>query len=312
MKSEKPKLPERTRVYQNHHLDSTRWDNFKVRDDDILVCTSMKSGTTWMQRIVALLIFQDHQPEQSFHDISVWLDMRIAPLAETMAAIEAQTHRRFLKTHSALDGLPYYPEMKYIVIGRDVRDVFMSLWNHASNYTDDFIKLLNNTPGRVGEPFPPLYQDIHDLWHVWINQGNFAWETDGYPFWSHLHFVQSWWQYRHLPNIYMVHFSDLLKDLEGEMRKVADFLDIEVSEALWPSLVEQATFDSMKNNAEALLPMINGIFAGGAKSFINKGTNGRWKDVLTREELKECDAAIARALSPDCAYWLEHGGAENL
>ena len=150
------------------------------------------------------------------------------------------------------------------------------------------------------------------LWHVWINQGNFAWETDGYPFWSHLHFVQSWWQYRHLPNIYMVHFSDLLKDLEGEMRKVADFLDIEVSEALWPSLVEQATFDSMKNNAEALLPMINGIFAGGAKSFINKGTNGRWKDVLTREELKECDAAIARALSPDCAYWLEHGGAENL
>ena len=115
-----------------------------------------------------------------------------------------------------------------------------------------------------------------------------------------------------MPNIYMVHFNDLLKDLEGEMRKVAAFLDIDVDEALWPSLVEQATFDSMKNNAEALLPAIDTIFAGGAKAFINKGTNGRWKEVLTAEELKECDAALERTLSPDCARWLEAGGADNL
>ncbi len=304
--------PAHTRIYQNHHLDSTRWDTFKVREDDILVCTSMKSGTTWMQRIVSLLIFQDKPPEKSFHDMSIWLDMRIAPLDKTLETIEAQTHRRFLKTHSALDGLPYFPEMKYIVIGRDVRDVFMSLWNHASNYTDGFIGALNNTPGRVGEAFPPLYDDIHGLWHDWINKGNFSWESDGYPFWSHLNFVQSWWEYREMPNIYMVHFNDLLKDLEGEMRKVAAFLDIDVDEALWPSLVEQATFDSMKNNAEALLPAIDTIFAGGAKAFINKGTNGRWKEVLTAEELKECDAALERTLSPDCARWLEAGGADNL
>jgi aryl sulfotransferase len=305
-------LPQRTRTYQNHHLDSTRWDNFKVRDDDILVCTSMKSGTTWMQRIVALLLFQDQQPEQSFHDISVWLDIRLPPLGPTMEAIEAQTHRRFLKTHSALDGIPYFPEMKYLVIGRDVRDVFMSLWNHASNYTDEFMEMLNSAPDRVGEPLSLPYENIHELWHDWINKGNFEWETDGYPFWSHLHFVQSWWEYRHMPNIYLVHFNDLLKDLEGEMRKVAEFLNIKVEESLWPSLVEQATFENMKNNAAELLPGIDGIFAGGAKSFINKGTNGRWRDILSPEELIECDAAIARELSPDCALWLEEGGAENL
>ena len=308
----KPKLPVHNRTYQNHHLDSSRWENFKVRDDDILVCTSMKSGTTWMQRIVSLLLFQNKPPAESFHDMSMWLDMRLAPLDETLEAIEAQTHRRFLKTHSPLNALPYFPEMKYIVIGRDVRDVFMSLWNHASNYTEGFIEALNNTPGRVGEEFPPLYDDIHGLWHDWINRGNFEWETDGYPFWSHLSFVQSWWDYRHLPNIYLVHFSDLLKDLEGEMRKVADFLDITVDEALWPSLVEQATFDNMKNNAVELLPGVDKIFAGGAKAFVNKGTNGRWRDVLTADELKESAAAVEHALSPDCARWLEEGGADKL
>ena len=93
---------------------------------------------------------------------------------------------------------------------------------------------------------------------------------------------------------------------------VAEFLDIDVVESLWPGLVDQATFETMKNNAVELLPGIDGIFAGGAKSFINKGTNGRWRDVLSPEELKECDAAIARELSPDCAKWLELGGAENL
>ncbi len=305
-------LPQRMQIYQNHHLDSTRWDNFKVRDNDILVCTSLKSGTTWMQHIVALLIFQDHQPEQSFHDISKWLDMRVEPIDKAMATIEAQQHRRFLKTHLSLDGLPYFPEMKYIVIGRDLRDVFMSLWNHLQNMGDNMINVLNTTPGLVGDPLTSDYEDIHAFWQTWINKGSFDWEADGYPFWSHLHFVHTWWEYRHLSNIYLVHFNDLLEDLEGEMRKIAAYLDIEVEESLWPGLVERATFESMKTNASELLPGVDAMFAGGAKSFINKGTNGRWRDVLSSDELKQCDAAIARELSSDCALWLEQGGAENL
>ena len=301
-------LPKRTRTYRFHHFDSTRWDDLQVRDDDILICTSMKSGTTWMQRIVALLIFQEHQPERSFHDISHWVDMRLPPIDKVLADLDAQTHRRFMKTHTALDGLTYHPQMKYIVVGRDVRDAFMSLWNHTSNYTPEFIAALNGTPGLVGEPFPPLYDDIHALWKDWINKGNFPWESDGYPFWSHLHFIQSWWDYRHLPNIYLVHFNDLSRDLDSEMRKIAGFLDIEVPERLWPVLVEQASFETMKANAEQLLPTIGRVFAGGAQSFIHKGTNGRWREVLSEAELRECDAAIARTLSPDCAHWLEHGG----
>lgn len=47
------KTPERTRTYQTHHLDSTRWDAFVPRDDDIVITTAYKAGTTWTQRIVA-------------------------------------------------------------------------------------------------------------------------------------------------------------------------------------------------------------------------------------------------------------------
>lgn len=305
-------LPERSRIYQNHHLDSTRWNDFKVRADDILICTSLKSGTTWMQRIVALLIFQDQQPEQSFHDISKWLDMRVEPIDKVMAFVEDQQHRRFLKTHLALDGLPYFPEMKYIVIGRDLRDVFMSLWNHLMNMGDKLITELNSAPGLVGDPLSADYEDIHEFWQTWINKGNFAWEAEGYPFWSHLNFVHSWWEFRHLPNIYLVHFNDLLKDLEGEMRKVASFLDITVAESLWPELVGQASFETMKRDAAELLPRVDRMFAGGAKAFINKGTNGRWRDILSPDELRQSEAAIARELSTGCARWLAEGGSKNL
>ena len=60
------KQPERLHEYRNHHLDSTRWDHFHVRDDDIVVTTAYKAGTTWTQRILAALI---HGPDAEVTDL---------------------------------------------------------------------------------------------------------------------------------------------------------------------------------------------------------------------------------------------------
>lgn len=43
-------LPRKSREFQNHHFDSTIWNDFKFRDDDIIIATYAKSGTTWVQR----------------------------------------------------------------------------------------------------------------------------------------------------------------------------------------------------------------------------------------------------------------------
>lgn len=42
-------LPVKTREMHNHHMDSTIWNDFSFRDDDIVIATYAKSGTTWMQ-----------------------------------------------------------------------------------------------------------------------------------------------------------------------------------------------------------------------------------------------------------------------
>src|SRR5438132_13207561 len=131
-----PTLPQRTRVYRCHHLDSTRWDDIVPRSDDIVITTSLKAGTTWTQRIVSLLVFQRVELPKTLHWVSPWPDSRfIIPRAEMREVVEGLRHRRFLKSHLALDALPYWESTKYIYVGRDTRDVFMSTWNHVNAYT---------------------------------------------------------------------------------------------------------------------------------------------------------------------------------
>jgi aryl sulfotransferase len=140
-------LPRRTRVYQNHHFDSTRWDYLERRPDDIVIATSYKAGTTWMQSIVANLVFYGRDFPAPVGEMSPWLDMRLLPLEVALTGLKAQTHRRFIKTHLPLDGLPYDERLKYVYVARDARDVFMSLWNHYTTHTED-----TKRPKRVGLP----------------------------------------------------------------------------------------------------------------------------------------------------------------
>lgn len=312
-----PDRPELIHSYRHHHLDSSRWQAYRPRDSDIIVSTSYKSGTTWMQAILLNLVFQG-QPVPEIHEASPWLGMRLRPLNEVIDGLEAQEQRRVIKSHLPLDGLPFYEQVRYVVVARDARDVFMSLWNHYRNYTDRFVTELNTD--RIGDPFPPPPDDIHAFWREWITRGWFEWESEGYPFWSNLHHTRTWWAYRDLPNILLVHYNDLQLDLPGEIRRVADFVGIEVTHASLANIVEAVSFASMKakavaSDAEArseqgLAPgedFSDSHFRGGETAFIYKGTNGRWRGVLSDEELGLYREAMDRVLDPASARWLESG-----
>jgi aryl sulfotransferase len=303
------RLPERTHTYQNHHMDSTRWDYFSPRPDDIVIATSYKAGTTWTQAIVAHLLFQDGEfPAEKVSDMSPWLDMRVVPLEFVLQLLDAQTHRRFIKTHLPLDGMRYDQSTRYLYVSRDARDVFMSLWNHYTNHVDSHYLLMNELAGRVGDEFPRPPEDIHEFWKNWITRGWFEWETDGWPYWSHLSNVQSWFDWRHLPNIQLVHFNDLLEDLEGEVGRIAEFLGIPISPDDLRTVAKAVSFVEMKQKGDRYAPGGGMHWQGGAETFLHKGTNGRWRELLSQDELALYDAACERALTPECRAWLENGG----
>ena len=301
-------VPERVHEYRNHHLDSTRWDHFNVRDGDIVVTTAYKAGTTWTQRILAALVLGLERDGRALSEISPWIDARfMGPVEPMIETLDAQQHRRFVKSHLAADGLRYFPEAKYVVVGRDTRDVFMSLWNHYGAYTD-FAYSLFNDPERPGAEFPRCPERAVDLWPRWIGEGWFEWEPDGWPFWSHHHHLSTWWQWRELPNVYFIHFSDLLADTEGEMRRLALYCEIEVPEARWPAIVDAVQLDAMRKDAKSDGGGASMIFEGGIDRFLFKGTNGRWKGVLSDDDLALYEQA-AKTLDPGLRAWLERGRA---
>lgn len=292
--------PVKTRDMHNHHMNSTVWDSFKFRSDDIIIATYGKAGTTWMQQIMGQLIFNG-DPDVETAQLSPWIEMRILP-PEIHAAVAAQTHRRFVKTHLPVDALVFSPRAKYLYVGRDGRDSVWSLYNHHRNMTQQFIDAFNLTPGLVGKPLPPCPPNEHDLYRMWF-------EDDGQPFWPFWENVRSWWNVRHLANVMLVHFNDMKRDLAGNIRAIAAFLDIDIDEARFADIVKHCSFDFMKANAAKMTPLGGVPWHGGAGTFINKGTNGRWRNTLSPEEITAYETRALAELGPECARWLAHGSA---
>ena len=293
--------------YLNVVFDSSRWNHFTPRQGDVVVCTSYKAGTTWTQMICALILHGRPDLPAPLAELSPWIDMRVAAIDDVVASLERQPHRRVVKTHTALDGLPYHEAATYIVCGRDPRDVFMSLQNHLANADPmQFAKLLT-AQGVTMAPPPPLPDDLNDRFALWTTTGTFDWESDGLPYWSHMRHAETFWKHRDIGNIHFLHYTDLVQDLDGQMRRVAAILGVEVDEAVWPELVKAASFAEMKANADRTAPDTNhGIWLSNSQ-FFNKGSNAQWRGALSEESLSLYDQVTRARYDRTMMNWLENG-----
>ncbi|CAN5519058.1 sulfotransferase domain-containing protein [soil metagenome] len=291
--------PKKERELHNHHFDSTVWNDFPFRDDDIIISTYAKSGTTWVQQIVSQLIFNG-TPDLEVAEMSPWLDLRVPPKHVKLEALAAQQHRRFIKTHLPVDALVFSPKVKYIYIGRDGRDVMWSMYNHHVNANDLWYQLLNDTPERVGPPIDKPVESITQYFSEWLDK-------DGFPFWSFWENISSWWAIKDLPNVLMLHYENLKKDMPGEIRRIAAFLEVDIDESKWADILEHCSFDYMKKNATKSVPLGGVLWDGGSETFINKGVNGRWRDLLPKEESERYEKICKEKLGSEATLWLNTG-----
>ena len=152
-------------------------------------------------------------------------------------------------------------------------------------------------------PRPP--RDARAFFRYWIDAAG-AYTAGGF-----LTLEETCWKdQRRAENVLLAHYNDLKADLDGEMRRISAFLDNPVDEAIWPSLVEAASFEAMKRDGDALLGNLERRFEGGHHSFLNKAVNGRWQGEVDPEDPGPLAAEkIEAALSPDLIAWLEGGRA---
>lgn len=295
-----------TRAARSRVFDSARWHGYQPRDSDIIIATYSKCGTTWMQRIVGMLVFQSAAP-QPIWDLSPWPDMRLfGPIEEELAKAEAQTHRRFFKTHLPFDALPIYAGVKVIHVARDGRDAAMSLHNHLSNFnaaTREGLNAISRADPKFRDDYPATPKDPATFFSDWVDDGG-SQGDDGTGFYC---VENSYWSQRSNADVLLVHYNDLKADRDGEMRRIARFLGIETPDPLWRDMVAAAGFDVMKEQGAALIPAADLLWEGGASRFLNKGTNGRWQSVVSAADLQRYDAQVKAHFAPELARWLEHG-----
>jgi len=280
--------------------DSARWDGFPFRQGDIVISTRSKSGTTWMQMICALLVFQTAEPPAPLAELSPWLDLLVVPRSEVYARLEALQHRRFIKTHTPLDGIPIDARATYIVVARHPLDMAASLYHQGDNLDRVRLHQLRNQPEP--EQPPPQRAELHEWLLAWIDDDVSRLEQmDSLP--GVMWHLSDAWGRRDQPNVVLVHYDHLVSDLAGEMRHLAALLDIEVSEQSWPALVEAAEFSSMRSRADELAPNTLGILKSTA-AFFRRGTSGAGREQLTDPELAHYRARVHRMASPELLGWL--------
>jgi aryl sulfotransferase len=264
--------------YQSDEEDSGRWTGFPFRPGDIVISTRSKTGTTWVQMICALLVFQTPELPAPLGELSPWLDHLIAPRDAVVAKLEARQHRRFVKTHTPLDGIPIDPRATYIVTARHPLDMYVSLYHQGNNIDRDRVRQLTGQPEPDLTAPPAPRRSLHEAFLRWIDRDTDPRDDmDGLP--GVIWHVSGAWARRQQPNILLVHYDELSADLEGQMRRLADRLGIAVPEQTWPALVQAATFDSMRTRASQLVPS-PGVLKSEA-AFFRRGTSGEGREILT-------------------------------
>lgn len=288
-----PRSP--SRRYAGNFSDPDRWAAFTPRVGDIVVSTPPKSGTTWTQGILALLISGDPEVDADTSMKSPWIDFNVRELSGVMARLEAQEHRRQIKTHTPLDGIPVWSELRYITVYRHPIDVYFSFRKHAANQIEDISKVF----------FPEEYfsDNPSDGFRLFLESDDV--ETASLS--AIVDHYRCTMEHEPSDNLIRLHYRDMLRDLEGAFATIASHVGISHPADLMARLVAAATFDSMKANAHRFTPSAG---QGGWKddtAFFDSASSNKWVGKLSDDELRAYDARISQLLSPDERQWLEFG-----
>lgn len=287
--------------YTSSDEDSARWWDFPFRSGDIVVSTRSKSGTTWVQMICLLLVLGTPELPDRLGRLSPWLDWLVEPEEEVFARLDAQTHRRVIKTHTPLDGVPLDDRVTYVVVGRRPLDMAVSLYHHAANIDR---RRMAELTGRAERERPPP-EPLRDwLVHFVDWEGDGRRRLDTLPG-AMLHLSDAWGR-RHDANVVLVHYDDLLADLDGCMRGLARRFDITIDEERWPALVQAATFEAMRADASAPDADL-GVLRDPA-AFFRRGSSGEGRALLSGDEFAHYRDRVTAMAPDDLVAWLERDG----
>ncbi|HSP29224.1 MAG TPA: sulfotransferase domain-containing protein [Ilumatobacteraceae bacterium] len=299
-------------TYRTFIADSERWARFEHRPGDIVISTPPKSGTTWTQMLCALSVFDRPDFPAQLDAMSPWLDSRIRSEDEVFSIYEHQTHRRFIKTHTPLDGLPLRDDVTYVVVGRDPRDVLVSWEHHLANIDLDVI--VRSRAEAVGlddlvgtEAGAPTDLDPAVRFRQFVEAAPST--TEQVSLANVLHHLATAWDRRAQPNVGLFHFLDYQRDLVTEMVRLDELCGFGLGRERLAELAPEAGIARMRDRADEITPDISksGHFKDPA-GFFRSGASGEWADRVNPDDLDRYAERVAELAPEPLARWSHEGG----
>ncbi|CAF0973550.1 unnamed protein product [Didymodactylos carnosus] len=247
--------------------------SYQARADDLFIVTYPRSGTTWMQNIVYNLqtggqpfdADRDHFFEQN---PTLELDGELG--------IEIMQRPGAIKTHLPMDRVSNHPLAKYICVIRNPKDVCVSYYV--------FYNMLGEVPKLEFDQFFQYFIDgrllLNDYFEV----------------------LRSTWQRRNEDNVLLVSYEDMRTDLRSVICKVANFINIVLSDELLEQVMQHSSFDYMKDKFDAERRMFEAkiientedkiaaaqrrekFIAESEMKIVRKGEINDWKSFMTPEQ----------------------------
>ncbi len=275
--------------------DSRRWDMVRIRPDDVFVVTPPKSGTTWMQTIIALLLSGDPEVKTDVSIKMPWVDIRMREIEDVAARIEDMQHRRCMKSHTPMDGLPLDQHAQYICVFRHPLDAHFSFRNH-----------IRNIPLKLYDMFYPEGDDDRTF-KRFLDGAAEGFDMDAMPLAHIIQHYQAALAVADQPNVTLFHYADMSRDLAETFARVAGLLGVSHPDGLMADLMTAASFDHMKANAARYAPGGGTGFMKSDSAFFQSGSSGKWQGRLNAAQLDGYEHVMKSHLSEDARRWLEFG-----
>ncbi|KTG42031.1 hypothetical protein cypCar_00021760 [Cyprinus carpio] len=251
-----------------HTKDSLNYaTNFQFQDTDTVIVTYPKSGTTWMQEIITLVLgkgdptIAQTQPNWAR---APWLEQYYCD-----DVLKASTGPRIITTH-----LPYHllapvlqhSKAKVIYVARNLKDVAVSYYH--------FHKMANFLPE------PGTFSDfLNDFLKGAVHYGSWFDHVKGWT--SHT---------KDIHNFLYITYEEMCQDLHGSVQKVSRFLQCDLTEDELILAQKHCSFNSMKENTMVNYTLIPQEIMDHRKGkFMRKGKVGDWRNTFTEKQSRLVD-----------------------
>ncbi|KAK9397406.1 sulfotransferase 1C2-like [Crotalus adamanteus] len=252
---------------------------FQARPDDLLLCTYPKAGTTWIQEIVDMVQHRGDAQKCArapINERSPYIELFLPkPIPSGFELALAMPSPRTLKSHFPVQLLPtsfWEQNCKIIYVARNIKDCAVSYF-----YFNRMLKMIQAL----------------EKWEDFLE--NFIAGKVGYGSW--FDHVRGWWEAKdHHPILYLF-YEDIKENPAREIQKVAEFLNIELSESVLDQIVQHTMFENMKDNPMANYSNMPSLFMDQTVSpFMRKGTVGNWKEHFTVAQSEQLDEICIQQL----------------